>query len=125
MFTEVGICECLIAVIAMVILTAKMSNYFDRKNGICNNANEISDELNNKTKENKMDVGIGDIVKLKSGGPRMTVKLTCGYQQPYDQTKGNVLCSWFAESGGLITWKFKEGCFHRDQLTVIAKTAKE
>ena len=33
----------------------------------------------------------GDIVRLKSGGPRMTVKYT-------DTSLGELLCQWFASS---------------------------
>ncbi|WP_409307090.1 YodC family protein [Pseudomonas putida] len=37
----------------------------------------------------KQEFEIGDIVKLKSGGPGMTV-------QSYDEERGNYTCQWFA-----------------------------
>lgn len=55
----------------------------------------------------------GDTVKLKSGGPVMTVR-------EYDEDKYTieelmVNCDWF------ITGELKDGTFHEDQLEVASK----
>ena len=45
------IIDTIVLVVAMMIATEWLSNYFDRKNGIINNASEIRDELDHKNKE--------------------------------------------------------------------------
>jgi uncharacterized protein YodC (DUF2158 family) len=47
-----------------------------------------------------MNLKIGDVVALKSGGPDMTV-------ENIDE-QGNVTCTWFEKDGNLKTWTFKE-----------------
>lgn len=46
----------------------------------------------------------GDVVKLKSGGPKMTVRGT---------TSGLWICSWFSGE------EMKEGMFSAEQLEII------
>lgn len=39
-----------------------------------------------------MDLNIGDVVKLKSGGPKMTVT---SFDQPYGSNIRQCRCTWF------------------------------
>lgn len=48
----------------------------------------------------------GDVVRLKSGGPIMTVKI-------YDAYKGGNVCQWF------VGTDLKEGVFSNAQLVVV------
>lgn len=52
---------------------------------------------------------IGDTVKLKSGGPLMTVG--------YLQSDGNILCYWFNSNSGQFEVKWSD--FHPDMLKQI------
>jgi uncharacterized protein YodC (DUF2158 family) len=47
--------------------------------------------------------GIGDVVRLNSGGPNMTVTL-------YEEAKKIVYCKWVNESGQLQTEPFPDAC---------------
>jgi uncharacterized protein YodC (DUF2158 family) len=53
---------------------------------------------------------VGDIVKLKSGGPEMTVKVL-----PSEHTK-QYICQWFAGK------KLEQGTFPADSLEKLAKS---
>lgn len=44
---------------------------------------------------------IGDVVQLKSGGPKMTIS------SEKDERDGTVHCEWFDESGQLKAGRFK------------------
>lgn len=66
---------------------------------------------------------VGDIVKLKSGGPSMTVKvLKIGF---YPDEKGNlqegfqgfIACTWFDNMG-----EIKQEVFKQEMLTLAAET---
>lgn len=51
----------------------------------------------------------GAIVRLKSGGPQMTIQ---GYRQAFDGGDTDMaFCSWFDENR-----KLQEGTFHEDSL---------
>lgn len=54
------------------------------------------------------DVKIGDTVKLKSGGPLMTVNefTTAHIHSSSDSPKDHVLCQWFDESHICKTGRF-------------------
>lgn len=52
---------------------------------------------------------VGDIVKLKSGGPEMTVRL-------YNERYNKCTCQWFAGK------KLEQGEFPEDSLEKIVKT---
>ena len=51
----------------------------------------------------------GDIVKLKSGGPEMTIKA------PASQNKANFYCQWFAGK------KLEQGNFPSNSLDLVKK----
>lgn len=55
------------------------------------------------------EFAIGNIVKLKSGGPDMTV---------YSQEKAHLHCQWFAGK------KLERGSFHVETIELIQKAAK-
>ncbi|MBC8377069.1 MAG: DUF2158 domain-containing protein [FCB group bacterium] len=51
-----------------------------------------------------MEIKIGSVVQLKSGGPLLTVS----------SVENRISCQWFDESGAL-----QRGAFRREQLKVI------
>ena len=51
------------------------------------------------------DFGIGDVVQLRSGGPKMTVHSLV--------SEGDVICQWFESS------EVHETCFPRDALKKV------
>ena len=62
-----------------------------------------------KPEETKMDeCKIGDTVKLKSGGPLMTVSGVVT-ESPQDGCK-IVECAWFDDAGTFTSARFKCGC---------------
>ena len=54
-----------------------------------------------------MSIKVGDVVQLKSGGPKMTVRLSSGSSVP------KVCCNWF---DGLA---LRDGTFIKEQLNVL------
>jgi len=56
---------------------------------------------------------VGDTVKLKSGGPEMTI-----HSQPM-VSDGAYSCQWFARSGS----KLERGQFYEDELEGVSKRA--
>lgn len=50
----------------------------------------------------------GDVVRLKSGGPKMTVKI-------YNAFKGGNVCQWFVDTD------LKEGVFSDGQLVKVSE----
>jgi uncharacterized protein YodC (DUF2158 family) len=57
-----------------------------------------------------MRIERGDVVRLKSGGPKMTVKFICSDTE--------VCCFWFSPSV-LIGFDLKEDWFNVDQLKLV------
>lgn len=57
-----------------------------------------------------MDLAVGDVVELKSGGPLMTI-----YNFNNDRTKA--LCEWFNVTGGV--YEHKEHLFRVDVLKKV------
>ncbi|MCW4438741.1 YodC family protein [Vibrio splendidus] len=55
-----------------------------------------------------MSFEVGDIVKLKSGGPDMAINI-------FNQYKGGYKCQWFAGK------KLEEGYFPADSLELVEK----
>lgn len=60
---------------------------------------------------------VGTIVKLKSGGPDMTIKeVVVGYTTK--KPTGDVICQWFAGKG------LQQGTFPTDSLELVKPEAK-
>ena len=49
------------------------------------------------------DFNVGDVVKLKSGGPNMTVENASG---------SRIMCNWF-EAGIVHQWQFDQGALEK------------
>ena len=52
----------------------------------------------------------GDVVQLKSGGPRMTVGAA-------EASSGAILCHWFNQDGGV--WTPQHAGFKREELVLV------
>ncbi|ODT31761.1 MAG: hypothetical protein ABS35_03970 [Kaistia sp. SCN 65-12] len=52
----------------------------------------------------------GDVVQLKSGGPRMTVG-------DAEASSGSILCHWFNQDGGV--WTPQHAGFKREELVLV------
>jgi uncharacterized protein YodC (DUF2158 family) len=59
-----------------------------------------------------MKFQVGNIVKLKSGGPDMTVQVV------YDDAKVTYRCQWFAGK------KLESGSFPEDSLEIVTKAGE-
>lgn len=57
------------------------------------------------------NVRAGDIVQLRSGGPKMTVAEA-------GASSGSILCHWFNQDGGV--WTPQHAGFKREQLMLVA-----
>ena len=60
-------------------------------------------ESNPLNKEKSIEITFGQVVRLKSGGPKMTVKY---------QRQGDWICTWFSGD------EMKEGAFDKGQLEI-------
>lgn len=58
---------------------------------------------------------IGDVVKLNSDGPNMTVKLVPGYEMGADEAREVYRCQWFAGK------KLESGEFPEASLELVKK----
>lgn len=61
------------------------------------------------------EFSVGDVVRLKSGGPQMTV----------DRVEGDaVVCLWFSQAHELQTWDFGAGSLEVDAAPAKRKAAE-
>lgn len=65
---------------------------------------------------------IGDVVKLKSGGPEMTIRYNVdSYQTPGTSLAYGAHCQWYDESSSY----FRTDIFHPNQLEKVEKEENE